>query len=97
MQVSKWGNSLAVRLPAAIVKKLGWKEGDELDIEIGRNSIVEIVRVEARKPLSPEALFGLVRALPDKFPADFKFDRHEANQRHPVEGKKSGGIEDAAE
>jgi antitoxin MazE len=97
MQLAKWGNSLAVRLPAAIVKKLGWKEGDELDIEIGRNRILEIVKVEASKPLSPEALFALVCALPDKFPADFKFDRHEANQRRPVDGTTRGGIEDAAE
>jgi antitoxin MazE len=33
MQVSKWGNSLAIRLPAAVVEVLGLKEGD--DIEIG--------------------------------------------------------------
>ena len=33
MQVAKWGNSLAVRLPAAVVEVLGLKEGD--DIEIG--------------------------------------------------------------
>jgi antitoxin MazE len=29
MQVSKWGNSLAVRLPAAVVEALGLKEGDQ--------------------------------------------------------------------
>jgi hypothetical protein len=28
MQVSKWGNSLAVRLPAALVKTLELKQGD---------------------------------------------------------------------
>ena len=27
MQVSKWGNSLAVRLPAAVVEALALKEG----------------------------------------------------------------------
>ena len=35
MQVSKWGNSLAVRLPAGVVEKLGLKEGDEIEIEVG--------------------------------------------------------------
>ena len=34
MQVSKWGNSLAVRLPAVVVKALGLKEGDEIEISI---------------------------------------------------------------
>ena len=27
MQVAKWGNSLAVRLPADLVRELGLKEG----------------------------------------------------------------------
>ena len=30
MKVSKWGNSLAIRLPAEMVEKLGVKEGDEV-------------------------------------------------------------------
>jgi len=34
MQVSKWGNSLAVRLPAAVVDALGLKEGDDIEIRI---------------------------------------------------------------
>jgi hypothetical protein len=34
MQVSKWGNSLAVRLPAMVVEALGLKEGDEIAIDV---------------------------------------------------------------
>ncbi len=34
MQVGKWGNSLAVRLPAAVVEALDLKEGDEIEIEV---------------------------------------------------------------
>ena len=34
MQVSKWGNSLAVRLPSSIVDALGLKEGDQIEIRI---------------------------------------------------------------
>ena len=30
MQVSKWGNSLAVRLPAAVVEALELKDGDQI-------------------------------------------------------------------
>ena len=32
MHVSKWGNSLAIRLPAAVVEVLELKEGDEIEI-----------------------------------------------------------------
>lgn len=32
MRVGKWDNSLAVRLSADLVRKLGLKEGDQIDI-----------------------------------------------------------------
>ena len=35
MQVAKWGNSLAVRLPAELVRTLGLKEGDQIDLREG--------------------------------------------------------------
>ena len=38
MQVAKWGNSLAVRLPADLVRELGLKEGDQVDTQLGRGS-----------------------------------------------------------
>ena len=97
MQLAKWGNSLAVRIPAEIVKKLGWKEGDELHIELGRNRIVEVMKVEAQSELSLEQLFEFVRELPDKFPADVKFDRNEANERRPPVTTRRIVIDDAAE
>jgi antitoxin MazE len=34
MQVSKWGNSLAVRLPSAVIDALNLKEGDQIEIRI---------------------------------------------------------------
>jgi antitoxin MazE len=34
MQVAKWGNSLAVRLPASVVDALELKEGDEIEIHV---------------------------------------------------------------
>ena len=41
MQVSKWGNSLAVRLPASVIKVLGLKEGDDIEIHVaGRGAFV---------------------------------------------------------
>jgi antitoxin MazE len=32
MQIANWGNSLAVRLPAELVRGLGLKEGDQIDL-----------------------------------------------------------------
>ncbi len=34
MHVSKWGNSLAVRLPASVVEALDLKEGDDIEIDV---------------------------------------------------------------
>jgi antitoxin MazE len=76
MQVAKWGNSLAIRLPAAVVEALDLKAGDEVEINIAdrRELIV------SRKPGRQELLQRL-RAFRGRLPADFKFDRDDANAR----------------
>lgn len=76
MQVSKWGNSLAVRLPAAVVEALSLKEGDQINIHIAGKRDFEVSRDRTRQ----KALEGL-RKLRRPFPPDFKFDREEANAR----------------
>ncbi|HYM73467.1 MAG TPA: AbrB/MazE/SpoVT family DNA-binding domain-containing protein [Stellaceae bacterium] len=76
MQVAKWGNSLAVRIPAAVVEALALKEGDEVEVHIADMRHFGI----ARKPGRDELLKRL-RAFRGRLPADFKFDRDEANAR----------------
>ena len=76
MQVSKWGNSLAIRLPAAVVEALKLKEGDEVEVHIADAREFAI----ARKPDRAELLKRL-RAFRGRLPADFTFDREEANAR----------------
>jgi antitoxin MazE len=76
MQVSKWGNSLAVRLPATVVDALQLKEGDEVEIHVAGSRQFGV----ARKPNRNELLKRL-RAFRGRLPADFKFDRDEANAR----------------
>lgn len=34
MQVSKWGSSLAIRLPAAVVEAMQLEEGDDIEIHV---------------------------------------------------------------
>jgi antitoxin MazE len=76
MQVAKWGNSLAVRLPAAVVDALGLKEGDDIEIHVAGTREFGIVR----KPSRTELLKRL-RAFRGRLPDDFKFDREEAHAR----------------
>jgi antitoxin MazE len=76
MQIAKWGNSLAVRLPAAVVEALQLREGDEIEIHVADARQLDI----ARKP-GREELLERLRAFRGRLPADFKFDRDEANAR----------------
>ena len=76
MQVAKWGNSLAVRLPKTVVEALKLKEGDEVEITIAGSRHFEVTRDQRRE----EALKRL-RALQRPLPPGFKFDREQANER----------------
>ena len=76
MQVSKWGNSLAIRLPAAVVDALGLKEGDQVEIQVAGRKAFE----ETRAP-SERELLARLRKFRGRLPASFKFDRLEANER----------------
>jgi antitoxin MazE len=76
MQVAKWGNSLAVRLPAAVVEALDLKEGDQIEIRISGERVFEVTRDRSRER-ALERLGKLRRPLP----AGFVFDRAEANAR----------------
>jgi antitoxin MazE len=76
MQVSKWGNSLAIRLPVAIVEALELKEGDDIEIRVVGSRDLEVSRDESRQR-ALEALRKLSRPLPP----GFVFDREEAHER----------------
>lgn len=76
MQVSKWGNSLAVRLPAAVVKALDLKEGDEIEISVKDNRSFEVER-DRRRLEALEAIRKLARPLPP----GYKFNREELHDR----------------
>ncbi len=76
MQVGKWGNSLAVRLPAAVIEALGLKEGDNIEIEIaGARSF------KVRRDRSRDEAIEKLKALNWTLPPGFRFSRDEANER----------------
>lgn len=75
MRVAKWGNSLAVRLPADLVRELGLKEGDKIDLVKGDGTI--LVR---RQPGADEVLQGL-RRFRGKLPKDARLSRGATHER----------------
>ncbi len=76
MQVSRWGNSLAVRLPAAVVEALELQEGDDIEIQVERSRSLKVRKV----PDSGELLARL-RKYRGRLPDGFRFDRLEAHER----------------
>ena len=76
MQVSKWVNSLAVRFPANLVQALNLKEGEEIDLHLVGARAFEV----SKKPGTKELLERL-HQFRGRLPADFHFDRLQANQR----------------
>ena len=76
MQVSKWGNSLAIRIPSSVVETLQLKEGDEVAVRIAGERDFEIEHDRSR-----ERALARIKAFAKRLPADWKFDRDEANTR----------------
>ena len=76
MQVSKWGNSLAIRIPAQLVETLKLKEGDEIEIKISGPREFEVQRDRTR-----ERALRRLRRLRRPLPPGFVFDRVDANAR----------------
>jgi antitoxin MazE len=76
VQVAKWGNSFAVRLPASVVEALQLKEGDDIEIHV-----IGARTFEVSKSATNEELLARLRKYRGRMPKDFCFDRLEANER----------------
>jgi antitoxin MazE len=72
VKFAKWGNSIAIRIPAEVVTKLGISPNDEALIKVTGESSFEITRDRRRE----EALKRL-RELRFVLPDDYVFDRDE--------------------
>jgi len=51
MKVAKWGNSLAIRLPAAVVEALNLKDGDDIEIRVADARTLDVARKPGREEL----------------------------------------------
>ena len=76
MRVAKWGNSLAIRLPRSVVKVLGLKEGDSVEIHVADQRSLAIEKAPTSKQLLER-----LRKYRGRLPAGFRIDRVEANER----------------
>jgi antitoxin MazE len=76
MQVAKWGNSLAIRLPASVVEALELKAGDEVEVYVAGERAFDIARNRSR-----ERALARIRSFRKELPPDWRFDREEANAR----------------
>jgi antitoxin MazE len=76
MQIAKWGNSLAIRLPAAVVEALDLKEGDQIEIRIAGEREFEVSRDRTM-----ERALARLRKLRRPLPPGFTLDREDANER----------------
>ena len=77
MQIAKWGNSLAVRIPADVARSLGLKEGDNVDLCALDADQVAVISERQRR----EEAIKRIREFRGWMPVDYVFDRDEANAR----------------
>ncbi|TMJ34810.1 MAG: AbrB/MazE/SpoVT family DNA-binding domain-containing protein [Alphaproteobacteria bacterium] len=76
MQVAKWGNSLAVRLPRKLVDEMKLKAGDEIEVVKAEGREVAIEKIDKR-----EQFLKAMEQFHWPVPEGYKFDRDEANER----------------
>ena len=74
MQVEKWGDDFAVRLPASVIKTLELQEGDEIEVMVAGTH-----RLEISKSSTPMEKLSRIRKYRGRLPRHFKFDRLDAN------------------
>lgn len=75
-RVSKWGNSLAVRLPAALAEDLSLKDGDQVTLTLDGKGGLTLAHDRRR-----EAAVAAIGRQGWRLPPDYKFNREEANSR----------------
>jgi antitoxin MazE len=68
IQISKWGNSSAIRLPKAALDELGLKQGDTVDLTVENGKAIITLEwiISEMKRLGPENEPELVDWGPDR-------------------------------
>jgi antitoxin MazE len=80
MRVTRLDDGLGVVIPKEVAEALRLKEGD--DVSVWRDDGGKLVMGITPPPdISKEDFLATIRKFQGTFPADFKFDREEANKR----------------
>lgn len=79
MQVGRWGNSLAVRLPKALTDRFAIAEGDEFD-SLPLEAALDQLHADAQRERREQAIKEIAQTN-WSLPADWKFNRDDANAR----------------
>ena len=64
LQIAKWGNSLAVRIPADYVRQIGIKEGDRLQAHLGADGALNLRPARWSRKAFAQELARNSQALP---------------------------------
>ncbi len=62
LQVKKWGNSSAIRIPQSVLAQFGLKENDQFDVEIDNQALI------LRPAKKGYSLKELMAEMPDGLP-----------------------------
>lgn len=76
MLVSKWGDSLAVRLPEALIEALELSPGDELSVVEASKGRLVVEKIDKRAEFVRQ-----VEQFRFPLPESYEFDRDEASGR----------------
>jgi len=76
MQVSRWGNSLAIRLPKKLVEDLGIAEGDDVNVTSADAETIVISKNAGKGDFILK-----LRVLQKPKPEGFVWNREDANTR----------------
>lgn len=66
LQLSKWGNSLAIRLPAALTRQAGWQVNDQVDARLTPTGELVLVPVPHVPSTSVRGGLGLLAGKTDR-------------------------------
>ena len=84
VKVAKWGNSIAVRLPARAVSTIGIKPGDELAVTTSANAVM-LARIQEGVPTLKEMAAEMERLGPEAEPEAVDWGPDVGSERLPSE------------
>ncbi len=76
MKLAKWGNSLAIRIPAQVIEKLKLVPGEEIQITVTGEHEFRVSRDRTR-----QQAIDKLRTLRFVLPDDYTFHREELHER----------------